>query len=383
MSLFSSIGRALAGLALGFLALLGLPQHTARPVVQPVSQNATASSTAAVSISTPPAKKSSTVTPNIPAAVHKAPSASKPAPPPLVQTTPTPAQPNPPTISAQPIEDVNASVRASLVNILCTTGGGGYFAPISGSGVFIDTRGIILTNAHVGQYLLLRDYPTPNNVDCVVRTGSPATAQYRARLLYLPPAWIDQNASQIKATEAMGTGENDYALLLVTSRTNGASLPPSFPALTLKLSPPSSGDHVIVAAYPAQYLGGATIQQNLYASSAVTTVQTLYTFSTTASPIDAVSISSSIVSQSGSSGGAVARAQDGALLGIIATETSGTTTADRLLRAITLGHIDRSLAKYGQGGLVNLLSGDAAAEADTFNTTVAPALTKKLIDVLK
>ncbi|MBY0293848.1 hypothetical protein K2Q08_00780, partial [Patescibacteria group bacterium] len=65
-------------------------------------------------------------------------------------------QPKPATLLPQSI--VNDSARASLVNIFCLTKSGGYLYPISGSGVMITKNGIILTNAHVGQYFLLRDY---------------------------------------------------------------------------------------------------------------------------------------------------------------------------------------------------------------------------------
>ena len=36
---------------------------------------------------------------------------------------------------------------------------GRLFNPISGSGVIVDSRGVVLTNAHVGQFFLLHDYP--------------------------------------------------------------------------------------------------------------------------------------------------------------------------------------------------------------------------------
>src|SRR3989344_7756180 len=79
-------------------------------------------------------------------------------------TTPTPAP-----VPTKSQEVINDETRAALVNILCTpqTGING----ISGSGVVIDSRGVILTNAHVGQYFLLRDYLTPGNITCTVRIG--------------------------------------------------------------------------------------------------------------------------------------------------------------------------------------------------------------------
>jgi hypothetical protein len=100
---------------------------------------------------------------------------------PQTQTPPLPTV----TIAS---DALNAQTRSALVNILCSVGASGGVHPISGSGVFVDNRGVILTNAHIGQYFLLKDYPVQNNVDCVIRTGGPAQPHYRAKLLYLPPA---------------------------------------------------------------------------------------------------------------------------------------------------------------------------------------------------
>lgn len=294
--------------------------------------------------------------------------------------TPLPvSQPVAPTESA---EEVNTDTRASLVNILCTTGAGGSFNPISGSGVIIDSRGIVLTNAHVGQFFLLRDYPSPGNINCVLRTGSPAVAAYTAELLYLPPVWIDANASEISSQHGTGTGQNDYSFLLITGATNpGTTLPTSFPALAMTASAPSDGDQMLLAAYPAGFLDGESIQMNLYITSAIAAVQQLYTFDDP-THVDAIDVGGTVVSQSGSSGGAVVRLTDGKLVGIISTETASSTTAGRELDAITIAHIDRSLASEGQGGIVQLLIGDVVAKAAAFASTTAPGETQQLEDVL-
>lgn len=295
---------------------------------------------------------------------------------PTAATSVQPSQPNP-TDPIFSTEEINEKARASLVNILCTTVFGGSFNPISGSGVIIDSRGIILTNAHVAQYFLLRDYPFENNIECVVRTGSPAQARYTAELMYLPPSWIQSNAKKITDTDPTGTGEGDYAFVRITGTTNPTgTLPSSFPALPMDAAGPAIGDSMVLAAYPAGFLGGISISLNLYPTSAVARVQQIYNFSDS-SNIDLFSLGGTVVSQAGSSGGgAVSTA--GKLKGLIANEVPAETTSGRDLRAITLSHIDRSLAAEGQGGIIELLSHDAASFAAAFNATIAPRETASL-----
>jgi len=288
-------------------------------------------------------------------------------------------------VALAPIIDpelVNTTARASIVNILCIAAVGGSVRSISGSGVIVDARGVVLTNAHIAQYFLLKDYPTKNSVDCTIRTGSPAQPMYRASLLYLPPAWINENASQITAEHGLGTGENDYAFLLITSTTNPAgTLPSSFTNIAMSGAMPDTGDGALVAGYPAGFLDGITIEKNLYATSAFTTIGQLYTFNTS-SNVDVVSLGGTVVSQGGSSGGAVVRTYDGKLIGLIATATTGDTTASRDLRAITISYINRSLAAAGKNGLAEFLSLDLKAEAAAFLSKTFVEERQKLVDAL-
>ena len=303
--------------------------------------------------------------------------------PPPAPATAKQTPPNSPAVALKSPEEVNDTARAALVNIVCTTAAGGPLNALSGSGVFIDNRGIILTNAHVAQYFLLQNYLKPGNVECVIRTGAPAQPKYRATLLFLPPAWVEENGKKITVTAPTGTGEHDYAFLLVTGVTNpNSSLPSSFPAISLTIAEPQPKEPVLLAAYPAGFLDGTSIAMNLYTASTITTIKNIYTFDGNPQ-IDLISVGGTIVSQGGSSGGAAVRMQDGALTGIIVTASSGATTAERDLRAITLAHINRSLISAGMGGIAGLLAGSASVKAAEFKEIVAPGLTKILIEAIE
>ncbi|HVZ75989.1 MAG TPA: serine protease [Candidatus Paceibacterota bacterium] len=372
-TLLNLLGALAAAVSLFFgnLAATYLPSETLVSISPPAETRMASSTPAAGSTSTasssPAAQKAASKLPVDASTVATMPIAPRPA------TLP------PETPPADPVA-LNSQTRAALVNILCLAGSGVH--SISASGVFVDSRGVILTNAHVGEFFLLKDYPTPNNVNCTIRTGSPAQAAYHATLVYLPPAWIAKNASQIALPQAVGTGEDDYSFLLVTDSVSGTPLPTSFPALPMTSDEPSQGENMLLAGYPAGFLDGFTIEQNLYISSAFANVTQLYTYGD-GQTIDLVSIGGTIVSQGGASGGAAVRASDGSLQGIIATATSADTTAERDLRAVTLAHINRSLAAYGMGGIAALLSGNIANEAAQFSANVAPAEKAALVNVLQ
>src|SRR5581483_11049927 len=210
---------------------------------------------------------------------------------PTVQTpsaiTQTPPQPVPPP----DFGTINASARPAIVNIFCTANGD-TLDPISGTGVIIDPQGIILTNAHVAEYLLLKNYREPNFIQCVVRTGSPAINTYNADLLYISPQWVRDNVGVITSQNPTGTGENDFAFLRITSTVSGA------PISSVPYIPPHIAENitvnepVVLISYPAGFLGGISIAEDLSASSAVTTIQDVFTFGQ--STIDVISVGGTI-----------------------------------------------------------------------------------------
>jgi S1-C subfamily serine protease len=255
---------------------------------------------------------------------------------------------------------------------------------VTGSGVIIDDRGVILTNAHVGQYLLLQSALPKNTVNCTIRTGSPANAAYFANLLYLSPKWVKENYKNIIEANPTGTGENDFALLYISGPTPGSSaLPQSFPAISIDTSDDliKTGDQVLALGYPAGFLGGVTINQNLYAVASVATVGELFTFHS--DTFDLFSIGGTPVAQKGSSGGGVVNQKNGRLSGLIVTTTEADTTSGRNLNAVTLSHIDRSMQTQEGVGLTQFLQGSLQEKVISFYQNKAVDLAQLLVDTIR
>ena len=287
---------------------------------------------------------------------------------------------NPYPYPAETFDQVNTDARSALVNILCEPRGASSLRPISGSGVIIDPRGVILTNAHVAQYVLLSESPQVN-LACYIRTGSPATAQWVAVVMYIPPVWVNTHAGEILNPRPTGTGEHDYALLYIESTVSGDRLPASFPYLPIDTRDAIGfpGDQVLVASYPAELLGGIAAQYDLYSDTSITTIKQLLTFGT--GSVDLLSLGGIIEAQSGSSGGSVVNAW-GKLIALIATTSDGATTADRDLRAVTLSYINSDIATQSGSSLSALLSGDPESEVQQFTTSQAASLLQEYVTPL-
>lgn len=285
---------------------------------------------------------------------------------------------NPYGVPPRSFADINTEARAALVNIFCQPNSS--LSPVTASGVIVSPSGVIVTNAHVAQYVLLAQSEKVN-LHCVVRTGAPARERWVPRVLYVPPEWVREHARELTDANALGTGEHDWALLYVASSTDGSTLPNPFPFL-----PPDArgaigfmGDTVLSASYPAGFLGGMSASMNLYPASALTTIQTLMTFSS-GSP-DIFSIGGTVTAQSGSSGGAVVNAW-GYVIGLITTMKDAKTTSERDLRALTLSYIDADLKAHTRNNLLVTTSGNLAPKAAVFMATEGDVLMQLLIDQL-
>lgn len=282
--------------------------------------------------------------------------------------------------------DTNHTVNdpfLAIVNIFCTFTTPTTIRTTTGTGFFIHSNGVILTNAHVAQYLLLEKTELLGEAECLVRTGNPAKAEYEAELLYIPPTWVQKNASLIDNKAPSGTGERDYALLFVKSSITDTPLPAEFPALAIDtdLLPVTLKDSTVTASgYPATDLIKNGAHTPLLPRSATTSISDLYTFGSNYA--DVFSIRGSNVGAEGSSGGPIIT-KDGKVIGMIVTRGNDETDGKGSLRAITLSHIDRTIKEETGFSLTNNLSGEVEKRSQVFTTTLVPFLVELLSLELK
>lgn len=271
-------------------------------------------------------------------------------------------------------------VKDATVNLYCRLKAGKKILSSTGSGVFISERGVILTNAHVAQYFLLAGEKGRVTGWCSVRTGSPAKETYTAEVLYLPPAWVEENISLISKNRPKGTGENDFALLYVTGAKKKGALPETFPALSLgAVSGATLGSGVTVAGYPSDKLDFDDIRNKLSVVSATSTVTKLLTFAHQGL-IDALAIAPSEAGAGGVSGGPVVNS-DTEVIGIVTSKNSAKENA--ALRAISIAYIDRSITSRVGVSLLELLAEDLAMRAAQSKALIPPETIAQLMNELR
>jgi hypothetical protein len=246
---------------------------------------------------------------------------------------------NPAKVSAERLTAAGGRLLNSLVNIICIPSSASPFRGVSGTGVIIDSRGLILTAAHLGQYFLVQDYPRADSMRCVVRTGGPAQDAYIASLVYLSPSWIEENPSTLFESQPKGTGEDDFAILAITGSATDTPLPSSFTFIPLSQTNATLGEKIAIGSYAAQYLGSSQIEHDLYPTIVFNTIANRYTFDVDTP--DVISVTGTPAAQEGSSGGGIVDAGS-RLIGLITTSSITGDIKDRTLHAITPLHIRAS-----------------------------------------
>ncbi len=271
---------------------------------------------------------------------------------------------------------LNENIENALVNIYCQYKTNEYIRTTTGTGFFINKKGVILTNAHVAQFLLLEDSKNASGeVSCMIRSGNPATPKYHAKLLYISPTWIYENANLISSEAPRGTGERDYALLYVSAAIDTTPLPAQFPTITVgtDLLPRNiTGSPIMTAGYPAEALLRGGADTKLFPIVASTTLGELYTFGSNYA--DIFSVSESAVGEQGASGGPIVVPETQNVIGLIVTKGDEPTEGERSLRALTLSYIDRTIIEETGFSLIQNMQGDVAYRGSIFKSAMVPFL---------
>lgn len=268
--------------------------------------------------------------------------------------------------------------QEALVNIFCTYRTSDRIRYTTGSGFFINPAGVILTNAHVAQFLLLETVSDTGTTECTVRHGNPAIPKYQAELLYISPIWIREHATLISTEAPKGTGERDYALLYLTSGVGNDPLPSTLPHLTVDTALQSIGrigETITIAGYPTDTPDTLIRGEALPLAAASSTIIDLYTFGTNYG--DLFALGGSAVGRQGVSGGPVID-PSGTAIGLVVTRGNDATQGAGSLNAITLSYIDRTITEETGLSLSALVSGNITYRAYLFQQTIVPYLASLL-----
>lgn len=288
-----------------------------------------------------------------------------------------------PVSAASKVGPSKDPTESATVNIYCRIKLGGNTLLTTGTGVFISERGVILTNAHVGQYFLLAQGEGKSKGTCSIRSGSPARDQYSASLLYISPKWIESYTSSVSAKgEGLGSGQRDFALLYVTKAKKG-KLPTQFPtasiadASTVALF--TEGSAVSIIGYPAEKKDFKDIRDDLTILVASSTISGTRSFERPHA--DILVIAPSLAGQSGVSGAPVS--QEGKVIALVTTLSNEKAKNLKGIRAITLAYIDRIVRADSGVSLTALFAGDFAERARLTQESLPPEIRKTLETTLR
>ncbi|MCC7004511.1 trypsin-like peptidase domain-containing protein [Candidatus Nomurabacteria bacterium] len=268
-------------------------------------------------------------------------------------------------------ENFNTAAKKSknaVVNIFCLNKEGKLLNANTGSGIIISPKGVVLTNAHIAELFLFKNYPTENFVDCTIRKFG--SASYKADLLYISDKWMSQNAKIIFEDSPQGNGERDYALLLL--KQNG-----TLPYLELNNSEYNlvKGTPVFAAGYPGNIFTNTYFEKSLTLTGDTTYINDVKTFN--GMTPDTIETAETNVGQRGSSGGAITDSS-GNLIALI-DSVSGLGLKSRI-NALTVSYIMKNFQNENGISLKDFLNKDLNKESQNFVQNKVPQMIKMVIE---
>jgi hypothetical protein len=252
------------------------------------------------------------------------------------------------------------SLENILVNIICTEKKGNYVTANTGSGVIISPEGVVMTNAHVGQYFLLDK--ELDDYSCALYQENIPTYGYVADLLYISPDWIKENKNVISSKNPRGTGENDYAFLHIIKNTNPAlPKPKSFQYVNLNTSYNAEiGQRIEVAGFPGSPHSILDLKRTVGLKTDSSTIRDIFTFGQ--NNADVISTGVTKVAVRGASGGGVFKEND--LIALIVTV--GGTENKSYINAITTNYISRDFKNDFNKNIFDLINGNLEKQSQDF-----------------
>jgi hypothetical protein len=268
-------------------------------------------------------------------------------------------------------EKENKGLENSLVHIICSTQDGLQTKVVTGSGVIVDKQGVILTNAHVALNVLLEDHIKDSK--CEAYQKNIPTYGYKLDVLYFPSKWADENKNILKSSSPKGTGEYDFAFLVITDTTSpGHKKPSSFSSADLNLNSSTlkEKNKIFVAGYPG--LPPTIFDINKAGRLKTDSTEITKVYSLSKNTIDILSSGVTSVAERGSSGGGVFA--QGKLVGIIFSINEK--SLGFILNSITLDYINRALIKDTNKSILELIQSSSLEDAKNFEKNQGSDISK-------
>lgn len=240
-------------------------------------------------------------------------------------------------ISTIPSSTPTFSIQNAVVNIMCLEKTKSYTRLSTGSGVIVSPSGIVLTNAHVAFPFLQTKQFDDDTYSCSIRPENIPNYGYNAELVYFPLDWLRRNKFIMSDPSPVGTGEKDYAFLIITTPLGPTPKSPTFAhaSTNVNLSSLQTNTEVIAAGYPGLNSGVFEIDSSPGLQIAKTYIVDFFTFS--GRTYDVLQTGTNNVAKRGSSGGGIFK--EDRLYGLIVTTNSN--GQGSYINALTIPYIKR------------------------------------------